>query len=213
MANRVLTWGLDSFWRKKTAKFAIHESNGRCLDICSGTGEMAFLLRKFAPKETHVFALDFSFPMLQEALKKPATSKISFCIANANALPFKDETFALITISFATRNINSSRNILPQYFLEFHRILKTGGKFINLETSQPPSVLLSKLFHLYVRTVVKPLGSLLSGSKKAYAYLSYTIPRFFPAKELSQLIYRAGFRRVEFSYLTFGICAVHIAIK
>lgn len=213
LTNRILTFGLDILWRKKAAKIALSSSGLRCLDVCSGTADMANSLYKLAGAKTQIVALDFCFPMLREAAKKTVKKKISFCVSNADTLPFADNTFDLLTISFATRNINISPKILLRHFQEFHRVLKPDGRFVNLETSQPLSLALRRLFHFYVRLAVKPIGYLISGSKAAYAYLSYTIPHFFSAEELSRIIYQAGFRKVDLAYLSFGISAIHIAIK
>lgn len=213
LANSVLTLGLDTFWRKRTARMAAQWGGDKWLDVCSGTGETAAYLRGSTKGKAMIVALDFCFPMLHQAVKKAKKNKINLCIADAGRLPFNDNTFDLVTISFATRNLNINRDILIHNFREFYRIIKSGGRFVNLETSQPVSIFLRRLFHFYVRLLVKPVGYLLSGSKAAYAYLSYTIPRFFSAGELSEIIYRAGFRKVSFNYMSFGITAIHTALK
>ena len=121
--------------------------------------------------------------MLSQAVKKPEYSRISFCVSDAGSLPFADNTFDVITIAFATRNLNNSgQDVLIKRFGEFRRVLKPGGRFINLETSQPKSVLLKKLIHFYIWLMVKPIGYLISGSKTAYAYLARSIPRFLALK-------------------------------
>ncbi len=213
LVNRVLTLGLDTFWRKRTARIVAQWGGKMWLDVCSGTAQMAVSLSKSAKENTTVVALDFCFPMLGQAISKAKKNKIHLCIADAGKLPFSDNAFDLVTISFATRNLNINRDILIHNFREFYRIIKPGGRFVNLETSQPVSIFLRRLFHFYVRLLVKPVGYLLSGSKAAYAYLSYTIPRFFSAQELSEIIYRAGFRKVSFDYMNFGIAAIHTALK
>lgn len=213
LVNCVLTFGLDRFWRKRAAQVAAGYGGLMWLDVCSGTAQMASYLRKLTQGNTKIVALDFCFPMLGQALQKAKENKIHLCIGDAASLPFADNTFDLVTISFATRNINTNRSALLQYFQEFHRIIKPGGGFVNLETSQPVLRFLRRLFHLYVRLVVMPVGYLLSGSKAAYAYLSYTIPRFFTASELSDTIYQAGFSKVNFAYMSLGIVAIHTALK
>jgi demethylmenaquinone methyltransferase/2-methoxy-6-polyprenyl-1,4-benzoquinol methylase len=122
---------------------------------------------------------------------KGETREIRFTLADASHLPFPNETFDLVTISFATRNINVSKKTLLERFREFHRILRRGGRFVNLETSQPPSWLVRRAFHLYVRLTVKRLGSRISGSSAGYAYLAQTIPRFYNAMELADLMRQA----------------------
>ena len=213
LVNHVLTWGLDILWRKRSAETAAADGGTRWLDVCSGTGETAVYLSRLAGEETTVVAADFCMPMVREAAEKPEAKQIRFTIADAGALPFPDETFDMVAISFATRNINTSRDALIQYFREFHRVLKPGGRFVNVETSQPSSLLIRKLFHLYIRLTVKPIGWTLSGSKSAYAYLSHTIPRFYNADEFAQIIRHAGFAEVSFRSMTFGAVAIHKALK
>ena len=211
--NHVLTFCLDIIWRRRSAKIASRVGGTRWIDMCTGTGETARYLRKFAPGNPHVFAADFSLPMLSEAVSKSRGRGIHFVISDMQKLPFRDNVFDLITISFATRNISLNRQTLIRCFREFHRVLQYGGLFINLETSQPTRVLIRKLFHLYVYAFVKPIGALLSGSKMGYAYLSHTIPRFYFADELSGLLIKAGFHQIRFRRLFFGAAAIHQARK
>ena len=101
------------------------------------------LLARAAKPRVKIIGVDFCFPMLSQAVKKPEYSRISFCVSDAGSLPFADNTFDVITIAFATRNLNNSgQDVLIKRFGEFRRVLKPGGRFINLETSQPKSVLL-----------------------------------------------------------------------
>ncbi|MDP6229143.1 MAG: class I SAM-dependent methyltransferase, partial [Candidatus Marinimicrobia bacterium] len=147
------------------------------------------------------------------AMKKPEARNIDFVVSDVKALPFPDESLDLITISFATRNINLSSDILTHTFAEFCRVLKPGGRFVNLETSQPSSLLLKRLFRFYVRLLVKLVGELISGSHSGYAYLAHTIPRFYPPKELSDIMCRAGFKNVTYRKLLFGVAAIHQGMK
>ena len=175
---------------------------------------MAGALARAAKSRAKIIGVDFCLPMLSQAVKKPEYSRISFCVSDAGCLPFSDNTFDVVTIAFATRNLNNSgQEVLLKRFREFLRVLKPGGRFINLETSQPKSVLLKKLVHSYIWLMVKPIGYLISGSKIAYAYLAHSIPRFFSAEELVGVLYRAGFKKIDFILLSFGVAAVHIAVK
>jgi demethylmenaquinone methyltransferase/2-methoxy-6-polyprenyl-1,4-benzoquinol methylase len=174
---------------------------------------MAVYLSRLAPPETTVHAVDFSAPMLDLARKKPEAQNITFLVSDVKALEFPDDSLDLITIAFATRNINLNRDTLIQTFAEFHRVLKPGGRFVNLETSQPSSRLIRWLFHAHVKLFVKPVGGLVSGSYKAYAYLKHTIPRFYPPEELSDTMSQAGFKDVTYRKLMFGIAAIHQGIK
>ncbi len=211
--NHLLTGGLDIIWRRRAVGIAVEGAGGRWLDACSGTGETAAYLSRSAPNGTDVFVADFSMPMLRQATTRPGRERVHFSVADAGRLPFPDSTFELVTISFATRNINTSRTGLLRCLTEFHRVLKPGGRFVNLETSQPESRVLRALVHGYVRTFVRPVGGTLSGSRAAYRYLSETIPRFHPAEEFSRIISEAGFTDVRFTPLLFGVAAIHQGIR
>lgn len=213
LVNHVLTLGLDISWRKKAARLAAETTGRYWLDVCSGTGEMAHSLSRYAEDGVKIISVDFSSPMLSKARKKKNQGSISLVEAEARRLPFPEETFDLVTISFATRNISSSQDYLTTHLREFYRVLRPGGRFVNLETSQPSSPLLRRVFRFYVSLVVKPIGTLISGSKAGYNYLSFTIPRFYPAEEFSSIIRQAGFSQVQHTPLFFGAAAIHVAEK
>jgi len=174
---------------------------------------MALNLSRLANRGVKIVSVDFCPPMLKRGREKRNILNLSPVLADAMSLPFPDETFDLITISFATRNINPNTDILIDHLKEFCRVLKPGGYFINLETSQPSVKIIQKLFYLYIKLAVKPLGSLISGSKAGYTYLSSTIPRFYHPEEFSSIIHEAGFPRVTHQPLFFGIAAIHDAQK
>lgn len=211
--NHLLTFGQDILWRKRAARTAASVGGTRWLDACSGTGETAANLARLAPLETGVIVADFSFPMMQKALEKAESHKIQFTLADVTNLPFRDNSFDAVTISFATRNVNVSRANLLKCFQEFQRILRPGGLFINLETSQPGNRIIRKMFHTYIKTAVRPIGRTISGSDAAYAYLSHTIPRFYTAEELSEIMLEAGFSEVNFDRMLLGAAAIHKARK
>jgi len=212
IVNHILTFGCDIFWRRKAAKEASKAGGNHWLDVCSGTGEMALSLSRWAGKEVKIISLDFCLPMLRKAIEKK-DPHISFIIADASRLPFHKEVFNCITLSFATRNININKRILEAHLGEFYRILKPGGHFINLETSQPPLGIIQRLFHLYIKIIVRPLGILISGSKAGYSYLAFTIPRFYSPDEFSSILFKAGFTLVTHRSLLLGVSAIHTAIK
>jgi len=211
--NHVLTLGLDLLWRRRAAARAAAAGGDQWADMCTGTGETAACLCRLAPDGTTVHAVDLSLPMMEEAMKKPEARRINFVVSDVKSLEFPDDSFDAITISFATRNINLNKDTLTRTLAEFCRVLKPGGRFVNLETSQPSSPLIRRLFHLYIKLFVKLVGGLLSGSSTGYAYLAHTIPRFYPPEELSIIMRAAGFENVTYETLLFGIAAIHQGTK
>lgn len=218
LINSLITLGMDVWWRKRAARMATASARGKehFLDICSGTGQTAMNLRKRLPSSCRVTAADFSHQMIKEAIHnagKKNIHNIRFTMADALHLPFGDNTFDVITISFATRNLDEREGHLLRAFREFHRVLKPGGCFLNLETSQPPLKFIRFFFHLYVRLTVKPIGWLISGSPESYGYLSHSIRSFHSAVELSSILKQAGFETVDYKRLLLGGVAIHRARK
>ena len=213
LANHAMTLGLDILWRNKAANTASAEGGSRWLDVCTGTGEMANHLARRAQDCVTIVAADFSVPMMREATTKPQANHTTFVLADAKSLPFLDSTFDLVTTAFATRNLNVNRQLLVQAFAEFHRVLRPGGRYVSLETSQPPSRPVRKFFHLYVRLAVRPLGYTISRSRSGYGYLSYTIPRFYGAEDLAGILREASFTNVTYQRLLLGAVAIHKAVK
>jgi demethylmenaquinone methyltransferase/2-methoxy-6-polyprenyl-1,4-benzoquinol methylase len=211
--NHVLTFGLDTVVRRQAAGMAARKEGRHWLDVCSGTGEMAQYLLRLNRNGCEIIGADFSLPMVKAARNKGELKNIPYVIATAEELPFDDESFDLVTISFATRNLNTSPAMLKRRFAEFHRILKPNGRFINLETSQPSNRLIRSLMHAYVNLTVKPVGSIISGNKAGYAYLANSIPRFYSADRLAEVLSQSGFKEVTYKHQFFGITAVHEAVK
>lgn len=213
LSNHVLTFGLDTLWRRKAAGVAAEGGGITWLDMCAGTGKMARQLLSHAGRGTAVVAADFCMPMMRGADRMGRYRRIHFVAADADALPFPDDTFDLITLSFGIRNLHTNRHTLLARLREFHRVLKRGGRFVSVETSQPSSRVFRWLLSVYVRIVVKPVGYVLSGSKEAYGYLAHTIPRFYSGAEFRAILREAGFTQVKVDGLTFGVVAVHRAVK
>jgi demethylmenaquinone methyltransferase/2-methoxy-6-polyprenyl-1,4-benzoquinol methylase len=212
LLNHLFTLGQDIFWRRKAAKIAASGGGTRWLDACSGTGEMATCLSHLATDGTSIVATDFSLSMMSKAIEKPEAKHIAFTLSDVSHLPFRDNSFDAITISFATRNLISQGNLL-KCLREFHRVLKPGGRLVNLETSQPRFAPIRWMFHLYVKATVGPIGRLVSGSDTAYTYLSHSIRHFCSPEELAEIIRQAGFCEVSFNRVLLGAAAIHKAIK
>ena len=210
LINYLLTLGLDRRWRKKAAGIAAGGAcGGKWLDVCTGTGDMAFRLLEEAPEGTSVYGLDFTMQMIETALEDPRAGRVDFILGNAVRLPFREGSFDLITVSFSTRNMNLNTEALTGTFREFRRVLKPGGLFLNLETSQPSSALIRKIFHLLVSLYVAQVGRIVSGAGEAYRYLAGSIPGFFPPGQLASIMEEAGFEEISFLPMTLGAVALH----
>jgi len=210
--NHTLTLGQDILWRKETAEAVAGGGGTLWLDACSGTGELSAHLVKRSRPETNIIAVDFSLPMMRKALLRPEIKGVNFLLADITRLPFRDGVFDAIAIAFATRNIESAGN-LAGCLAEFNRVLKPSGRLVMLETSQPKWRLVRALFHAYIRLTVQPVGKIVSGSSRAYSYLSESMRAFHSAEELSRIIEQAGFSPVTFRRRLFGAAAIHLAIK
>ena len=212
-ANRILTFGLDRLWRRRAARWAAESGGLRWLDVCSGSGDMARALLRRAGPQTRVFAVDFCLPMLEQAVGSGRKLRPVASVADVRRLPFPEGLFDLVTISFATRNINLSRAVLTETFREFRRVLRPGGFFVNVETSQPRPRIVRSLFHAYVKAAVRPVGTRISGSLPGYAYLASTIPKFYAPEDLASILGEAGFTGIRWRRLFWGAAAVHRAVK
>ncbi len=215
LVNRVITWGLDNRWRRAAAEECLASQPRRVLDLGCGTGDLAINLARLAGDNVELAGIDFSQTMLELAAKKtePLARKISFISGDAADLPFPDEYFDSVGISFAFRNLTYKNPLARRHIAEVLRVLSTGGRFVIVETSQPRSKLIRKLYHLYLRWFVLRVGYLLSGSRGAYHYLAESAARFYSPEELKEVLTGAGFRYVSYHSLFLGAISIHIATK
>jgi demethylmenaquinone methyltransferase/2-methoxy-6-polyprenyl-1,4-benzoquinol methylase len=213
LVNHMLTGCLDVLWRRIAARMAAAGGGDRWLDVCAGTGEMASALRRAGGPGPRIIATDLSLPMLQTGERRCRAGAILPATADSAHLPFPDETFDLVTISFASRNVNLRPGALAECFREFHRVLRPGGRFVNLETSQPPASPVRWVLHAYARRAIEPLAGFVAPAPGGYTYLARTIPTFPGPEELAQLLRECGFSQVIFRRLTLGVVAVHLAVR
>lgn len=217
LINSVITWGLDRQWRKIAAEECLKDSPKSILDLGCGTGDLAIAVCRLRGKGIRVVGLDYSPPMLGLARQKAASLSegryISFIQGGAASLPFHDASFDCAGISFAFRNLTYKNSLAKQHLTEVRRVLITGGRFVIVETSQPDSRLIRKIFHRYLRWFVYPVGFWLSGNKGAYHYLAESAASFYTAEEVNKMLLAAGFREVEYQPLLFGAAGLHIAVK
>lgn len=211
-ANRVLTLGMDALWRRSAARICAAEGGERWLDACCGTGDMSRQLRRLYRHAT-IVGFDFSLPMLQEAAAHGRVPAALLVGGDVGALPFADEVFDVVTVSFAMRNLSATRQQLLLHLREVHRVLRPRGRFVCVETSQPAHPLVRWAFHTYARVMVGRLGAAVSGCPEPYRYLAASMCSFFGLQELRGTIEEAGFSQVVGRPLMLGVVAIHSARK
>ncbi len=139
--------------------------------------------------------------------------RISFTCGDAAELPFPDGYLDCVGISFAFRNLTYKNPLAGQHIAEVLRVLRDGGRFVIVETCQPRSRLIRKLFHLYLRWFAFRLGYLLSGNRGAYHYLAESAARFYNPGEVKEILLTAGFSKVSFRPLFLGVAGIYVAVK
>lgn len=210
--NRVISLGSDVKWRKKVIKMVAGTNPKAILDIATGTGDLAI---QFAEKTSaeKIVGLDLSEGMLSVARKKVSGKKVSerieFVQADSEALPFDDDTFDAISVSFGIRNFEN----LEKGLSEIYRVLKKGGIFVILETSVPSKFPFKQGYYFYSKNVLPLVGKLFSKDKVAYRYLSESASVFPHGEVLNNILRKIGFNEVKNKPQTFGVATIYNATK
>jgi demethylmenaquinone methyltransferase / 2-methoxy-6-polyprenyl-1,4-benzoquinol methylase len=209
LLNHVLSLGLDIGWRKKVAQATAQINCEKILDVCTGSGDMAIELCRFWGGKARIDGLDFSRELIRRGRKKVENARlqslITFSEGNAEDLPYQNEQFDAITITFGLRNVHNRVKALQ----EFYRVAKPGGCFVCLEFSQPVNSFFSRLYFFYLMKLAPFVSRILGSDPAAYQYLGNTIKDFPPPRELATLIQSAGWTGVTFKRLAGGIVAIH----
>jgi demethylmenaquinone methyltransferase/2-methoxy-6-polyprenyl-1,4-benzoquinol methylase len=213
--NGLMTAGLDRRWRAAAAAEACLSPGDRALDVCCGTGDLAFALARRYP-EAIVTGLDFAEPMLERARAKAvrmaghgaASAALTFVAGDVLALPFGSDQFAAVSAAFGVRNVAD----LPGAFSEMVRVTRPGGRVICLEITTPPPGLGRRFHELWFDRLVPALGRLVAGDESAYAYLPASVRSFPEAGALSAIMGSAGLRHVRFRRFGMGIVALHCGV-
>jgi demethylmenaquinone methyltransferase/2-methoxy-6-polyprenyl-1,4-benzoquinol methylase len=208
--NTISTFGQDRRWRRLLVKYAALPPGGRALDVATGTGAVAFALAERTP-DAAVLGLDFCAPMIDAAHARAASiiGAPSFAVGDVLALPYADESFDCVTVSFGVRNFAD----IPRGLREMRRVLKPGGRFVCLELTHVDSPLVRLGFTLYFYRLAPWLGALLSGDRDAYRYLPHSLTTFPDAATLAHMLQDAGLRRVRYRLLNLGTIAIHVGVR
>ena len=209
LLNRLMSLGQDLRWRRDAVGCLDAGSGEIILDVGCGTGDISIEIAG-AAQTAYIVAVDFTFAML--SIGKARTqggSPVHWLIADAENLPFGEETFDGVISGFLLRNVSSlGRTLKEQY-----QVLKANGRFVCLDTTRPPSRILQRAFRFHYRRVMPFLGKYVAGDEEAYTYLPDSTERFLNADQLEERIKEAGFCFLGYVRRMFGNVAIHWAEK
>jgi demethylmenaquinone methyltransferase/2-methoxy-6-polyprenyl-1,4-benzoquinol methylase len=215
LLNHTLSGGVDTYWRARTVRLVKPEGTEPILDLCTGTGDLAFAFAKAGRRQVPVVGADFTPEMIDLANAKREKAETSgkvpaglmkFLVADAQQLPFDSDSFQIVSVAFGLRNVADTMRGLR----EMVRVCRPGGRVAVLEFSKPRNRAFNALYQAYFRTVLPRIGQVVSGSRDlAYEYLPQSVAEFPCGRELAAMMEQAGLKEVEFKPLTFGIATLY----
>ncbi len=212
--NHLLSLNVDRYWRWRTTRLVPPAGPEPILDLCTGTGDLALAYDRAAAGRVPIVGADFCHEMLRLAEAKVgkvgAAQRIRLLEADAQQLPFPDNTFQIATVAFGLRNVTDTDRGLA----EMVRVTRPSGRVAILEFSQPRGWLFGTLYRFYFRHVLPRIGQLISRSAdNAYRYLPASVMEFPDGEALAERLRRHGLTDVRWYSLTFGIATLYVGTK
>jgi demethylmenaquinone methyltransferase/2-methoxy-6-polyprenyl-1,4-benzoquinol methylase len=212
--NHLLSMNVDRYWRWRTTRLVRPEGTAPILDVCTGTGDLAVAFWKRAGGNTDVVAADFCREMLdvgeQKKRRKGINGRMTFVEADAQQLPFEDDTFQIVCVAFGLRNVADTDRGLQ----EMTRVCQPGGHVAVLEFSMPERQPIKSLYGWYFRHVLPKVGQWLArNDHEAYDYLPQSVGEFPQGKQLTARMKRAGLREASYYPLSFGVATLYVGVK
>jgi demethylmenaquinone methyltransferase/2-methoxy-6-polyprenyl-1,4-benzoquinol methylase len=203
LITRVLSYGLDRRWKRRLVDLAAPEAGRRALDLATGTGDLAFLLRD---RSVRAVGLDVTPRMVEIARARAAGSPApAFLVGDMTALPFASASFDLVTTGYGLRNVPDLQTALD----EMLRVLKPGGRAFSLDFNRPSNPLVRGAYLLYLSIVGGALGWILHGDPDTYRYIPASIRTYPGADAVADLMRARGFIRVDCRPVLGGLMAIH----
>ncbi|ASG68597.1 ubiquinone/menaquinone biosynthesis C-methyltransferase UbiE [Francisella halioticida] len=213
LMNDLMSFGIHRIWKKQTLSKTAVRKGDKVLDLAGGTGDLAYKFCQMVGPQGKVVLSDINSSMLEvgkeKLTNKGCVGNIEYIQANAESLPFPDNYFDCITISFGLRNVTDKATALASMC----RVLKPGGRLLVLEFSKPIVPLLSKIYDEYSFKALPFLGKIITQDAKSYKYLAESIRKHPNQETLKQMMFDAGFDNVEYQNMTGGVVALHIGYK
>jgi len=208
LLNTVLSLGRDAAWRRAAARATQLDAGDSALDVCTGTGKLARLLRRRVGTTGHVTGIDFSENML--AIARRRVDGVAFHAGDATQLDgVDDESVDAVTVAFGLRNVVDRAAALRAA----HRVLKPGGRYVILEFAQVDVPLFGRVYGWYMTKVLPRIGRALNPRSGAYSYLPASIAAYPRAEVVSEWLREAGFSAVRVRRMTLGIVSLHVATR
>lgn len=209
--NHFLSLGIDIYWRKQLVKHLKKQAPKTILDVATGTGDLAIAMLKAKPEK--VIGIDISNGMLEVGRKKMKEKSLDHIItlqqADSEELPYEDNSFDAVCVSFGARNFEN----LEKGLTEMRRVLRDGGQLYILEFSQPTLFPFKQLYQFYFKAILPLIGKVVSKDNSAYSYLPESVKAFPFGKELNRIIENCGYTNAKNIPLTLGISSIYIAKK
>lgn len=210
--NHFLSFGIDNIWRRKTIKIVAENNPKLILDVATGTGDLAFAAQKRINPDK-IIGLDLSNGMLEvgrsKIEKRNLNDKLEFIQGDSENLPFENQYFDTVMVSFGVRNFENLNKGLSEIF----RVLKKEGKIVILEFSKPKIFPIKQSYHIYSKFILPVFGSLISKDKSAYHYLPESVAAFPEGDGFLNELKKVGFINLKLNKLSGGIATIYSAIK
>jgi demethylmenaquinone methyltransferase/2-methoxy-6-polyprenyl-1,4-benzoquinol methylase len=214
LLNHLLSLNIDKYWRRRTTRLVPPVGEGPILDLCTGTGDLAFAYARRSSEQTAVIGADFCHEMLCRAVAKAEarrlTERVDFLEADAQRLPFPDNHFQITTVAFGLRNVTDTDRGLA----EMARVTRPGGRLAILEFSKPRHWLFGRMYRFYFRRLLPWIGQVISRSKdQAYSYLPASVLEFPDGEALADRMRSHGLTDLRWYPFTFGIATLYVGTK